>query len=336
MTGLQVSSTGLPVLGIDLGGTGSRAALAGGPLTGRRGADDGRTADDGRIEFTGAALRVSPAGSDVVDLAEALIVEARRRAADAPPAAVGIGASGAASLVDDPAAAARRLALAAGAPVVFAADVVTAHAGALGGRAGAVVAVGTGSIALGTDHVDVWRRVGGWGHLYDDRGSGSWIGLAALRAAIETHDGIRDDAHALLDAAVARFGPAPGWPAALYPRPDRAGVAAGLARDVAALADDGDPVARSILDEAGRLVAGSLAAALDPSLPALASYTGGLFASPRFTEAFRTEFAGLAPDAELVAPAGDPLDGAVHLARRLANPVGAAMSTLPGFRWLAG
>ncbi|WP_350348982.1 BadF/BadG/BcrA/BcrD ATPase family protein [Agromyces sp. G08B096] len=321
------SRTRALVVGVDLGGTGSRAALE--PVDARLGAEPGA-----RRTLDGARVAVASDGSNVIEVAEALISAVRLHWPGTPIAAIGVGAAGVTSLVADPPAAARRLARVAGAPVALAADAVTAHVGALGGEAGTVVTVGTGTIALGTDLAATWRRVGGWGHLYDDRGSGAWVGIAALRAAIETHDGLRDDGGALLGAAVARFGPPPSWPAQLYPRGDRGGVLAGLATEVARLADDGDPAAAAILDEAGRLAAGTLAAALDPALPPTASYAGGMFASPRFAAAFRREFRLRAPDARLREPAGTPLDGAVGLARRLATAPDGLGEGHPPYLWI--
>ncbi|OEV25161.1 ATPase, partial [Streptomyces nanshensis] len=61
--------------------------------------------------------------------------------------------------------------------LALAADAVTGYAGALGERPGAVVAAGTGMIAMGTD-LETWRRADGWGHLLGDCGSGAWIGRA--------------------------------------------------------------------------------------------------------------------------------------------------------------
>ena len=218
---------------------------------------------------------------------------------------------------------------------MLAIDAVTAHLGALAGRGGAVVAVGTGAIAIGTDLGERWKRVGGWGHLWDDRGSGAWIGIEALKAAIRTHDGLTTDAAALLAAAEARFGAAPTWPGSLLTRDDRAGLLAGLAADVAGLAASGDPVATDILRRAGGEVAATLAAALDPEVPPLAAGVGGVFASGgAFTAAFEDEFARIAPHAELVAPAGTPLDGAVRLARLAAT--GGAPSGHPPFIWTTG
>ncbi|GAA1830940.1 N-acetylglucosamine kinase [Agromyces salentinus] len=323
------------VLGIDLGGTGSRAALE--PL--------GLPFGQRRRVLEGGRVAVASAGSTVIDVAASLIDAARSEWPDAAITAVGIGATGLASLVPDPDAAARRLSAVVGGaaaptgsttparvPVALAVDALTAHLGALGGRAGAVVAVGTGAIALGTDLDAVWRRVGGWGHLWDDRGSGVWIGIEALKAAIRTHDGVTADATALLHAAEARFGPAPTWPGELLTRADRAGVIAGFAPEVAALAAGGDPAASVIMRTAGTEVAATLVAALDPDLPRLASWTGGVFsADGAYREGFEAEFARLAPDASLRAPLGSPLDGAVRLARLIAT--GGRPAAHPPFVW---
>ncbi|QJW38176.1 ATPase [Cellulosimicrobium protaetiae] len=214
-----------------------------------------------------------------------------------------------------------------------AADALTAHLGALGGRPGAVVAVGTGAIALGTDLRDVWHRVDGWGHLLGDLGSGSWIGAQGLRAAVAAHDG-RDNggSTALLAAATERFGPVPTWPGQLYTRPDRAQVLASFTPDVAAAAHDGDSVARQVLAGAGTHLATTLAAALVDGVPPLAAATGGVLGiGPLLTDAFRARLSVLRPDVELVGPAGTPLDGALHLAARLATDPGSVVGHEP---WL--
>jgi N-acetylglucosamine kinase-like BadF-type ATPase len=317
------SGAGHWVLGIDVGGTGSRAALE--PVEASVGSE--------RHLFEGGRVAVASAGSSAADVAAALIADARAAFPDAALAAVGVGATGLASLVGSPDdAVARLVEFAGGAPVALAIDAVTAHLGALGGRGGAVVAVGTGAIAIGTDLRDRWKRVGGWGHLYDDRGSGAWIGIEALKAAIRTHDGVTTDAAALLDAAVQRFGAAPAWPGQLLTRADRAGLLAGFAAEVGELAASGDAVATDIMHRAGVEVAATLAAALDPEVPPLAAGTGGVFAAGgAFAAAFESEFARLAPRAELVPAEGTPLDGAVRLARLVAT--GAAPTGHPPFLW---
>ena len=334
----ETSKHSVWVLGIDIGGSGSRAALepfgaaAGRVAGGAAGAVGAGAAGGARHLFEAEPVSISSNGSSALPVIASLLARVRAERPDAVLAGVGIGATGLASLVASPAASLAALRGVAGAPVALAIDAVTAHLGALGGQAGAVVAVGTGAIAIGTDLHDVWRRVGGWGHLYDDRGSGAWIGIEGLKAAIQTHDGVTTDAAALLSAAVSRFGPAPTWPSQLYTRDDRGAILAGFAADVAGHASAGDVVAMRIMSTAGALVAGTLAAALDPSLPARAAGVGGVFASgAAFTDAFAAEFARIAPDAELVEPAGGPLDGAVRFARLVA--AGEMPTAHPPFVW---
>ncbi|MBT2517603.1 ATPase [Streptomyces sp. ISL-90] len=322
------------VLGIDLGGTGGTGGTR---STGSRAALEplGAPLGSSRRLLPGVRSGIDLGGTSALDVAEVLISAVRVQWPDAPLAAIGIGATGVASLAGDPAVELPRLSAAAGgAPVTLAIDAVTAHLGALAGSGGSVVAVGTGTIAIGTDLRSIWRRVGGWSHLYDDRGSGAWVGIEGLKAAILTHDGVTTDAAALLAAAVARFGPAPEWPAQLSTRDDRGAILAGFAADVAALAGIGDPVASGIMSTAGKLVAGTLAAALDPRLPWRASGVGGVFeAGGAFIAGFEAEFVRQAPDASLIDPAGTPLDGAVRLARLVA--AGDAPAGHPPFLWVS-
>ncbi|MFF2623143.1 N-acetylglucosamine kinase [Oerskovia jenensis] len=329
------TATGSPrwIVAIDVGGSGSRlvaARLERGP-----GTDPDATPDAHRTSLTGRPVAIGPDGSDVAEVVHdlgAAFVAAWTETHGEPPvvAAAAVGATGVATLVPDPVVVHDALRASLGAErTAVAADAVTAHLGALGGRAGAVVAVGTGTIALGTDLHEIWQRVDGWGHLLGDLGSASWIGAHGLRAALAAHDRrSTGGSRPLLAAATARFGPAPTWPAQLYTRPDRAQVLGSFTPDVAAAATAGDPAAVQILTEAGRHLAESLAAALVPGLPPLAAATGGVLAAgPSLTGALTRRFAALRPDAELVPSAGTPLDGALHLARLLAESTGSAGGT---------
>ncbi|MYT94679.1 ATPase [Streptomyces sp. SID8359] len=207
--------------------------------------------------------------------------------------------------------------------LALAADAVTAYAGAVGQRPGAVVAGGTGMIALGTDLVE-WRRADGWGHLLGDNGSGAWIGRAGLEAAMRAHDGRRGGSPALLDRLRAVFGPAEELPGLLYPRSDRPAVLASFAPEVAACAG-ADAIAAEILRRAGVHIA-EAAAAVCPKDGAEAdggcevALTGGLF---RMGEPLigpvREELARLVPQARVTTGTGDPLTGALRIARALAT-----------------
>ncbi len=68
-------------------------------------------------------------------------------------------------------------------------DSVTALAGANRGMNGAIIISGTGSISFGIGKDNQEVRVGGWGHVIDDDGSGYAIGRDGLRKIMEGYDG---------------------------------------------------------------------------------------------------------------------------------------------------
>ncbi|HEY6800301.1 MAG TPA: BadF/BadG/BcrA/BcrD ATPase family protein [Agromyces sp.] len=337
------------VLGIDIGGSGSRVAIrevAAGGVDATAGARPRAR----RRELTGERVGITATGSSVPETALALLRAARAAwpeefAGVGTPrgiVGVGLGATGLATLVEHPERVAESLQRELGSmshptdaatppPVAVAIDAVTAHLGALAGAGGAIVALGTGAIALGTDGRDVWCRVDGWGHLLGDRGGGAWIGLRGLDAAIRAHDGVDDAGTALLAAARHRFGEVLTWPNQLYTRADRAGVLAGFTADVARLATAGDAAARHIMTDAGTEAARSVLAALAPGIPPRVAATGGLIAAGgALAAAFSSTIASLRPDVEVVAPVGDPLDGALLLAERMAG--GSALRH-PSYLW---
>ncbi|RVU15427.1 ATPase [Streptomyces antnestii] len=305
------------VLGVDSGGSGLRVALA-------RGGDLARP----EATVSREPVRTGASGIDADHLLQQLLPMAREllgRVVGGPtgvPAlhAVVVGAAGMATLGDGLRAAlpdalvaelgVRRLALAA--------DGVTAYAGALGQRPGAVVAAGTGMIALGTA-LDTWRRADGWGHLLGDSGGGAWIGRAGLDAAMRAYDGRRGGSAALLALAEERFGPAAGLPARIYPRTDRPAVLASFAPDVARAALD-DPVAAGVLREAARHIAEAAAAVCPPGTGSEVALTGGLFKMGEpLLAPLRAELAEQLPYATVVSATGDPLHGALVIAAALAQ-----------------
>ncbi|MFE3587692.1 N-acetylglucosamine kinase [Streptomyces niveus] len=309
------------VLGIDSGGSGLRIAL---------GSTDNASADgDGAVRTLGTTastepVRTGPSGIDPDHLLEQLLpaVQTLLSRADGTeaPVALAIGAAGMATLGDglraelpaalESALGVRRLALAA--------DAVTAYAGALGQRPGAVVAAGTGMIALGTDLTD-WQRADGWGHLLGDCGGGAWIGRAGLESAMRAYDGRRGGSAALLSRLEAVFGPASGMPGAVYPRTDRPAVLASFAPEVARCAPH-DPVAAGIVEEAARHIADAAVAVCPQAEEAEVALTGGLFkmGDPLLVP-LRAELAERLPHARTVSAQGDPLAGALRIAGALAT-----------------
>ncbi|MFD5799486.1 N-acetylglucosamine kinase [Streptomyces diastatochromogenes] len=305
-------------LAVDSGGSGLRVAVG---VPGQAPSAQGES---------GEPVRTGARGIDPAHLMAQLVPLARALKAEAgvgEPGTAVVGAAGFASLGDAlraelPGALARELGVR---QVALAADAVTAYVGALGPRPGAVVAAGTGLIAIGTD-LTGWRRADGWGHLLGDCGSGAWIGRAGLEAALRAHDGRDGGSAPLLACAEEQFGPVRGLPGLLYPRTDRPALLASFAPGVAACAPH-DPVAAGILRAAARNMAESAAAVCPASGAPEVAFTGGLFkmGDPLLVP-LRQEVAARLPHARQVPAEGDPLHGCV----RIANELAAGRLTLPG------
>ncbi|MFG1810803.1 N-acetylglucosamine kinase [Streptomyces sp. NPDC049040] len=299
------------VLGVDSGGSGVRVAItrtdgSGGP---------GAVSDDRPVATGEHGIDAASLLERVLPRVYGLLHEVSARSL----ASACVGAAGMATLGDDlravlPAALEDAFGVRA---LALAGDAVTAYAGALGLRPGVVVAAGTGLIALGTAG-ESWRRADGWGHLLGDAGGGAWIGRAGLDAAMRAHDGRAGGSGALLACAEKRFGPAGSMPGRLYPRTDRPAVLASFAPDVARCAAQ-DPVASEILRQAAQHILESAAAAR-PRQPGETEVglAGGLFKMGEpLLGPLRDQAEWLLPDAVLVPAAGDPLDGALLIARAL-------------------
>lgn len=175
--------------------------------------------------------------------------------------------------------------------VTVTSDAVIAHAGALDGKPGAVLIVGTGVVALAIDSDGALRTADGWGSWLGDEGGGAWIGAAGLRAVLRAHDG-RGPSTALLDAARARFGPPQTWPDQFADAADLAS----FAPDVLAAQDD------SVASEIVRTAAESLGATARAVGDGPVALVGGLAGVP----ALRTHI-------DFVPPVGDALQGTLRL-----------------------
>ncbi|MEV6841874.1 BadF/BadG/BcrA/BcrD ATPase family protein [Actinoplanes sp. NPDC051411] len=302
------------VLGIDVGGTGLRAALA--PASG----------EPVPIARAGHAtgLRRGAGGLDgVVPAAAAIAAEllARDEAGDEAGGehrvrAVALGCAGAADLGDElrvhlPAA---LRAVCGPAIVVVASDMVTAFFGALAGSPGVTLSVGTGAVAFGGDLAGEWRRADGRGDILGDLGGGAWLGRAGMVAALRASDGRRGGSPVLLRRLLSAYGEPAALIRELNGRTDRAAVLAGFAPAVLDAARSGDPAALEIRAEAGRHLADTALAARPRGLAGRVALTvvGGL---PDHHADFRAELVERLDPGFAVRPAaGPPVDGALRLA----------------------
>lgn len=224
--------------------------------------------------------------------------------------AIGVGAAGAWAARAGAAELASLLAHEVGAPAMVASDVVTAHAGALGGGEGVLLIAGTGAAALGID-ADGARLVDGWGPDIGDLGSGSWFGREVLRAVLRAAVGLAPPTvlTGTIAPSVGAASDIAAWLAQSGPLPRRLATLAPLALDAAAA---GDAVARSVADEGIRLLTASAVAA--STLTTQVALHGGLTQHHWFREALTSSLhlAGR----RVTAAGGDALDGALLLARR--------------------
>lgn len=205
--------------------------------------------------------------------------------------------------------------------LVVCGDVEIALEAAFPGEAGVLVMAGTGSNTLGRTSTGEQVTVGGWGPLLADEGSGHWIGLRALRAAIRERD--EHGASKLLTALAAQ------WKAETLeqvveiahtvPPPDFAA----LTRTVVEMAERSDRLALAVLQAGGRALGedASLALrkvlALEPEAPRRVAFTGSVLENIALVrDAMFAEIEREHPGASVLPDAVDPIEGALWRARQ--------------------
>ena len=191
---------------------------------------------------------------------------------------------------------------------VITTDAHAACVGAHGDKDGGVVVAGTGTVGWAILRGRTYR-VGGWGLPVSDEGSGAWLGGEAMRRVLWAFDG-RIPWSGLLRALFAEFANDPHavtrWTQTASPRDFGS-----LVPRIVEHAAHGDPVAGELADLAARHI-DALAARLLAAGASRLALVGGCaaFVQPRLAEETISH---------LVAPAGDALAGALHLARAAAQ-----------------
>ncbi len=162
-------------LGVDGGGTGCRAAVAG---------EDRRVLGRGAAGPANIASDPEGARANILAAARAALLDAGLSEAEVPGLRAGLGLAGAnaSGMVE------RLRGALPFASVRIETDAVAATKGALGDGDGIVAALGTGSV-FGIQRSGKVRQIGGWGLVLGDEGSGAWIGRALLSRALRAVDG---------------------------------------------------------------------------------------------------------------------------------------------------
>ncbi|MFM1651540.1 N-acetylglucosamine kinase [Brevibacillus sp. B_LB10_24] len=193
-------------------------------------------------------------------------------------------------------------------------DAATALYAGTWGEPGVVLIAGTGSIAYGVSRDEKRCRVGGWGYLLGDEGSGFSLGRDALIACLRHYDG-RGPKTLLTELLLRHYGASD--PSQLihlvYSAENQRKQISELSRVLLAAAEQGDETACRLVEQAAEALvelASTCLAKLAEPLPVVLA--GGLLASGNPLQ--RQVKARLSTMAAVVSPSVPPVAGALVLA----------------------
>ncbi|WP_175683638.1 BadF/BadG/BcrA/BcrD ATPase family protein [Burkholderia cenocepacia] len=276
-------------IGIDGGGTGTRAVLAD---------RHGRELAQGRGGPSGLGLGIERAWASIGAACADAFTQAGL-AFDWSQCALGCGLAG----VNNAAWLAAFRAQAPLGALAIESDAYTTAVGAHGGAPGLIVALGTGSIAAALDAAGACRIAGGFGFPSGDEASGAWLGVRALAYAQQALDG-RVPRDAFATALLAETGAQDRDALVQWSCDANQTIYARLAPIV--FAHRTHPVARALIAQAGDEI-GKMIDALDPQRALPVALCGGL----------ADALAPVVP-ARHAARLRAPLDDSAHGALRLA------------------
>jgi N-acetylglucosamine kinase-like BadF-type ATPase len=209
-------------------------------------------------------------------------------------------------------------------------DVVGAWATATGAGPGIAVISGTGSNVFGVGPAGRAWRAGGWGHLLGDEGSGYWLGIQSIKAALRDRESSGPPT-ALSELVPAFFG-APSVEALaglVYSKPLTKGEIAAFAVQTQELAQDGDTVAQELYARGARKLAAQIAAVIahtglgggEDQFPV--GLIGSVFrAGPIFVDPIAAALGRAAPGARISVVEMAPVGGGLQLAARACGGAG--------------
>jgi len=189
-------------------------------------------------------------------------------------------------------------------------DRPAAVVGALGARSGSLIGIGTGSFLARQTGENI-ALLGGYGAVLGDQGSGGWLGKGLLCRALLALDGLESTSDLIEDcltefqhdaAKIVRF------TAAAQPADYGA-----YAPQVVRAAKAGDP--------AGRILMSAGANYICKALVALGRVPGEPVCAIGGVASHYADFLPPEVSADMVAPQGEALDGALELARRFARQI---------------
>lgn len=210
-----------------------------------------------------------------------------------------------------------------GSRIFIKSDVYMALFGFTGGNAGVLMISGTGAMGAAFDRGGKFYVAGGWGRLTEDEGSGYYIAVNGIKAALRYHDGIGKPT-TMLNALLGFFDT--DEPRKLiysfYAKTGGADIAA-FSASVARCAEEGDSEAQRILGESADYLAAytvsliSHAGGGDIPVGIYGSVlTGNSYVRERYTKAVTAAY----PDMKISVPSMKPEQAALKYAiKEIAN-----------------
>lgn len=206
-------------------------------------------------------------------------------------------------------------------PITVNNDAITAlYSGTLG-KPGIVQIGGTGSITFGLNQQGELDRVGGWGYLLGEKGSGYALGSQALESAFRAYDGIGEKT-TLHDLILRHFEleHLPDVIQKIYQAKNSKEVIASLSREVVMASEQGDVIAQQIIDENATYIAEAITCLIhkrfqgyNEKIPIV--FTGGLFTRlDMFQDKMEDYFNNAGLNVSFIKPEMEPVGGAVVVA----------------------
>lgn len=203
--------------------------------------------------------------------------------------------------------------------VIVESDARIALEGAFKGEPGIILIAGTGSIAFGKDTKGIVHRVGGWGRILGDEGSGFFIGRAGITAVTRFIDG-RGNKTLLTKLLAEKFRLTDQTEIITAVYKDNFDVAS-VAPLVLEAAAKKDQVSRLIIEQAAAELTDHVRALAEKLLPVFCkkvkmkipvSYIGGLIANDTLLQHLLTEqVTATLPHIHISEPMSPPAFGAV-------------------------
>jgi N-acetylglucosamine kinase-like BadF-type ATPase len=194
-------------------------------------------------------------------------------------------------------------------------DSVSGFLGSIGLVTGVMTAVGTGVVTMGVGATKC-ARVDGWGNLIGDAGSAYWIGRAGLEAGMKSFDG-RAPHSALLEIVRNNFPNPDEAYIELQTDENRVSRIASFARSVIEEADTDAAAKEIVLQAAKELALSAVTAArlteTDKETSPRFSWAGNVMQAKLLREEFANEIQKSLPSAQVIEPAGEPIDGVALL-----------------------